>query len=77
MYAHVHPSCVWHVYGMYTPRYFTVAEAEREAAALGERCSLVPIRSSAGHRAGDPSREELAAERAFLTGAVRAFMDEA
>ena len=76
MYAHVHPSCVWHVYGMYTPRYFTVAEAEREAALLGERCQLTPIRSAAGHRAGDPSRPELAAERAFLTRTVRDFLRE-
>ena len=52
-------------------RYFTLAEAAREAEALGERCSLKPIRSAAGHRAGDPHRPELHAEYAFIRDAVR------
>ena len=36
----------------------------------------MPIRSPAGHRAGDPHRAELRAEREFLTVTVRAFLDE-
>ena len=57
-------------------KYFTLTEAKREAAVLGDQCSLVPIRSPAGHRAGDPSRPELTKEREFLTRAVRAFMEQ-
>ena len=51
-------------------RYCTLAEARREAAALGERCTLAPIRSRAGHRAGDPHRPELAEEAAFIRSQV-------
>lgn len=55
-------------------RYFTVQEAKREAALLGERVRLRPIVSNAGHRAGDPGRPELAAERGFLKQQVHEFM---
>ena len=47
-------------------RYFTLEEAEAEAAMLGERALLRPITSAAGHRAGDPHRPELHAEAALI-----------
>lgn len=52
-------------------KYFTVEEARREAAMLGGRCTLRPIVSEAGHRAGDPHRKELMEEAAFLKQQVR------
>jgi len=55
-------------------RYFTVGEAEHEAALLSERCLLRPIRSAAGHRAGDPHRPELAEEAAFIERRVHELM---
>ena len=54
-----------------TDRYFTLTEAQAEAAALGERVTLAPIVSPAGHRAGDPHRPELEQEAAFLRERVR------
>ena len=57
-------------------KYFTLKEAQREAELLGGKCSLRPMLSAAGHRAGDPSRPELGEEREFLTRTVRAFMSE-
>ena len=59
-----------------TDKYFTVEEARREAAALGERAILAPIRSAAGHRAGDPHRPELADELAFIRARVHALLQE-
>ena len=59
-----------------TDRYFTVEEAETEAALLGERCTLAPIRSAAGHRAGDPHRAELAEELAFIQRHVHALLKD-
>ena len=47
-------------------RYFTLGEAEREAALLGDRCVFRPIVSAAGHRAGDPHRPELGAEATWI-----------
>ena len=57
-----------------TDKYFTLQEAEREAEALGSRALLRPILSSAGHRAGDPHRPELAAEAEFIRREVHALM---
>ena len=57
-----------------TDRYFTLAEAQREAEALGERGTLAPIRSAAGHRAGDPHRPELRAELDFVRARVLALL---
>ena len=53
-----------------TDKYFTLEEARREAEALGERCTLKPIVSPAGHRAGDPCNHGLEAEHDFLRAAV-------
>ena len=53
-----------------TDKYFTLEEARREAEALGERCTLKPIVSPAGHRAGDPCSHGLEAEHDFLRAAV-------
>jgi homoserine O-acetyltransferase len=50
--------------------YFTLVEAECEAAALGGRAIFKPIRSASGHRAGDPHRPELKAEYEFIRQAV-------
>ena len=54
-------------------RYFTLSEAEREAALLGN-VELSPIESSAGHRAGDPHRAELKKEAAFIRQKVHAHL---
>ena len=54
-----------------TDKYFTLEEARREAEALGERCTLKPIVSPAGHRAGDPCNHGLEAEHDFLRAAVQ------
>jgi homoserine O-acetyltransferase len=59
-----------------TDKYFTLAEARREAEALGDRAILSPIISPAGHRAGDAHRPELSAERTHITKAVRALLAE-
>jgi hypothetical protein len=53
-----------------TDKYFTLEEARREAGALGDRCTLKPIASPAGHRAGDPYRHGLKAEHDFICAAV-------
>ncbi|KAL1523357.1 hypothetical protein AB1Y20_018301 [Prymnesium parvum] len=58
-----------------TDRYFTLEEAKVEAALLGDRCTLVPIRSAAGHRAGDPHRPELTDELAFIKQHVHKLLD--
>ena len=55
-------------------RYFTLAEAKREAALLGELVEFAPIVSSAGHRAGDPHRAELAAEKEFIRSHVHGLL---
>ena len=57
-------------------RYFTLGEAQHEAALLGERATLRPIVSAAGHRAGDPHRPELAAEAAFIRRHVHELLSE-
>ena len=57
-----------------TDKYFTLEEAKAEAGVLGWRCVFMPIVSSAGHRAGDPHRAELAKEREFVRSCVREFM---
>lgn len=59
-----------------TDKYFTLEEARREAEALGDRCTLRPIVSPAGHRAGDPCRPELKAEHEFIRAAVHKFLQE-
>ena len=41
-------------------------QAQREASLLGDRATLAPIRSDAGHRAGDPHRKELQSEASFI-----------
>lgn len=45
-------------------------QAQREAELLAPRAMLAPLRSDAGHRAGDPHRPELSAEAAFLRSKV-------
>ena len=60
-----------------TDKYFTVQEAREEAEALGGRATLKPIRSTAGHRAGDPFRPELGQERDFIQAAVLEFLNAA
>lgn len=55
-------------------KYFTVSEARVEADLLGARCVFKPIESTAGHRAGDPHRHELARELAYLQETVQQFM---
>lgn len=59
-----------------TDKYFTLAEATREAAALGDLGTLKPIVSAAGHRAGDPHRPELRAELEFIRAAVHELLLE-
>lgn len=58
-----------------TDKYFTLVEATREAAALGDRVTLKPIVSAAGHRAGDPHRPELKAELEFIRTAVHELLE--
>lgn len=51
-------------------------QAQREAAVLGERAILAPIRSDAGHRAGDPHRAELKEEYEFIRARVHELLQE-
>jgi homoserine O-acetyltransferase len=59
-----------------TDKYFTLTDSEAEAAAITPRprATLMPIRSPAGHRAGDPHRPELKAELDHIKAAVHALM---
>ena len=57
-----------------TDRYFRLGEIrDRELAAL-PNATLRPIRSPYGHRAGDPWRPGMDAERAFIRDELRAFL---
>ena len=57
-----------------TDRYFTLGASRAEAKALGDRAALAPIRSAAGHRAGDPHRPELADEREYIRSRLHKFL---
>lgn len=59
-----------------TDKYFTLGGAREEAAMLGTRATLAPIRSAAGHRAGDPHRRGLEPEAGFIRARVREILDE-
>ncbi|KAH8047815.1 alpha/beta hydrolase [Aureococcus anophagefferens] len=54
--------------------YFRADEIERREVAAIPGATLRPIRSPFGHRAGDPWRDGMDAERAFIRAEVRAFL---